>query len=78
MSKVGHHFNSCRNRERQVTRRRNHFVQDSFGLDSNSELIFERLKVNVAGMVLNRQQQNHVQQLADGCTNPTELPRRQY
>ena len=62
---VGHHLDAGGDGERQVPRRRNHFEQHAVGLDADAELVLERLEVQVAGVVLDRQQQHHVQQLAD-------------
>ncbi len=62
---IRHHLDARRDREGQVTRRRHHFVQHAFGLDANAKLVLERFKVNVAGVVLDRQQQHHVQQFAN-------------
>ncbi len=62
---VGHHLDAGGDGERQVARRRHHFVQHAVGLDADAELVLERLEVQVAGVVLDGQQQHHVQQLAD-------------
>ena len=64
---VRHHLDAGRNRKRQMPRRRHHFVQHAVGLDANLELVFERLEVQVAGVLANRHQQHHVQQLANRC-----------
>ena len=50
----------------QVPRRRDHFVQHAVGPHADFEFVLERLEVDVAGLVLDRQQQHHVEQLADG------------
>ena len=62
---VGHHLDAGGDGKRQVPRRRHHFVQHAVGLDADPELVLERLEVDVAGVVLDGHQQDHVQQLAD-------------
>ena len=62
---VGHDFDARGDGEGQVTWRRHHFVQHAVRLDANPELVFKRLEVHVAGVVLDGQQQHHVEQLAD-------------
>ena len=62
---VGHDLDSRRDGKGQVPRRRDHFVQDAVGLDADPEFVLERLEVQVAGVVLDRQQQDHVEQFAD-------------
>ena len=62
---IGHHLDAGGDREGQMARRRHHFVQHAVGLDADAELVLERLEVQVAGVVLDRQQQHHVEQLAD-------------
>ena len=47
---------------------RHHFIENAVRLDANAEFIFERLEVNVTGVVLDGQEENHVQQFADRCT----------
>ncbi len=61
---IGHDLDARGDGEGQVPRRRHHFVQHAVGLDANAEFVLERLEVQVAGVVLDRQQQHHVQQLA--------------
>ena len=62
---VGHDLDARGDGEGQVPRRRHHLVQHAVGLDADLEFVLERLEVQVAGVVLDRQQQHHVQQLAD-------------
>ena len=50
-----------------MARWRDHLVQHAVGPDTDLELVLERLEVHVAGLVLDRQQQHHVDQLADGA-----------
>ena len=65
---TGHDFDARRNCKRQMSRRGDHFIQHAVGFDPNPEFFFEWFEVDVAGVVLDRQQQHHVQQLANGCT----------
>ena len=60
---IGHDLDARRNGKGQVPRRRHHLVQHAVGTDANLELGFKRLEMQVAGMLADRQQQNHVQQL---------------
>ena len=60
---IGHDLHPRRDGEGQVPRRRHHFVQHAVGADADFELVLERLEVQVAGVLANRQQQHHVQQL---------------
>ena len=52
---VCHNLDPRRDRERQVSGRGNHLIEDPFGLDPNPELVLKRFKVNVARVVLDRQ-----------------------
>ena len=63
---VGHHLDSRRDCEREVTWRWNHFVEHAFRFNPDAELVFKWLEVNVRCVVFDRQQQHHVKQLADG------------
>ena len=65
---VGHNFDARRNGKRQVTRRRHHLKQHTVGFNANPKFVFERFEVNVTGMVLDRQQQHHVQQFLHRST----------
>ena len=51
--------------EGQVPRRRHHLVEHAVGADADLELVLEGLEVQVAGVVLDGQQEHHVQELAD-------------
>ena len=62
---IGHDLDARRDGKGQVARRRHHFIEHAVGLDANAEFVFERLEVQVAGVVLDGQQQHHVEQLAD-------------
>ena len=62
---IGHHLDPRRDGEGQVSWRRNHFVQHAVRLDADPELVFKRFKMHVAGVVLDGQQEHHVQQFAD-------------
>ncbi len=62
---VGHHLDAGRDGKGQVARRRHHFIEHAVGLDANAEFVLEWLEVQVAGVIANRNQQHHVQQLAD-------------
>ena len=62
---VGHDLDARGDGEGQVARRRHHLVEHAVGTDADLELVLERLEVQVAGVVLDGQQQDHVQQLAD-------------
>jgi hypothetical protein len=48
----------------QVARRGDHFIQHAVGFDADFEFVFEGLEVQVAGPVLDGQQQHHVEQLS--------------
>ena len=63
--KIGHHLNPRRDGERQMSRRGYQLIKYPIGLDTNTELVLERLEMQVAGMVLDCHQQHHVQQLAN-------------
>ena len=65
---VRHDLDARGDGERQVTRRRHHFVQHAVRLDANAKFVFKGLEMHVAGMVLDGQQQHHIQQLADRRT----------
>ncbi len=58
---VGHDLDARGDGEGQVPRRRDHFVEHAVGPDADLELVLERLEVQVAGPVANRQQEHHVQ-----------------
>ena len=45
-----------------------HFLEHTIGFDADAEFVFERFEVNVAGVILDRQQQHHVQQLLHRST----------
>ena len=62
---VRHDLHPAHDRVRQVPRGGNHLEQHPVGPHPNLELVFERFEVDVAGLILDRQQQHHVQQLAD-------------
>ena len=62
---VRHDLDPRRDGEGQVARRRHHFIEHAVGPDADLELVLERLEVQVAGVVLDRHQEHHVQQLAD-------------
>ena len=62
---IGHDLDAGGDGKGQMARRRHHFVQHAVGLDADAEFVLERLEVQVAGVVLDRQQQHHVEQLAD-------------
>ena len=61
---IGHDLDPRGNGKSQVTRRRHHLVQHPLRLDADAKLVFERFEVNIAGVILDRQQQHHVQQFA--------------
>ena len=48
----------------RVPRRRDHFVQHAVGFDADAEFVFKRLEVQVAGVVADGHQQDHVQQFS--------------
>ena len=64
---VRHDLDAGGDGEGQVARRRDHFVEHAVGLDADAELVFERLEVQVAGVLLDRHQEHHVEQLAHRC-----------
>ena len=62
---VRHDLDARGDGEGQVARRRHHFIEHAVGTDADFELVLERLEVQVAGVVLDGHQEDHVQQLAD-------------
>ena len=52
---VRHNLDSRGDRKGEVARRRNHFIENSFGLDPNSEFVFEWFEVDIASVVFDRQ-----------------------
>ena len=62
---VRHDLDARRDGKGQVPRRRHHFIQDAIGADADLELVLERLEMQVAGMVLDGHQEDHVQELAN-------------
>ena len=63
-----------------MTWRGNHLKQNSVGFDADAEFVFERFKVNITSVIFNRQQQDHIKELANGSTfdqlvNVTEVDR---
>ena len=55
---VRHHLHARNDRQREMTRRRRHFVKRAVHAVTNFEFVFERLEVNVARAVLDRLKQN--------------------
>ena len=49
-----------------MARRRHHLVEHAVAAVAHLVLFLERLEVDVAGLVLDGQQQHHVDELADG------------
>ena len=58
---IGHDFDPGRDGKGQVTRWRDHLIQDPLGLDPNPKLVFERFKVDVARVVFDRKQKDQIQ-----------------
>ena len=63
---VGHDLDAAADGRRDVRGRRHHFVEHAVDAVAHLEFIFERLEVNVGGLVLDGLQQHEVDQLADG------------
>ena len=61
---VRQNLNTGRDRAGQVARRRNHFVQRSVRFNADFELVFERFEVDVAGVVFDPEEEDHIQELA--------------
>ena len=62
---VGHDLDAAGDGRGQVARRRHHFVEHAVAAVAHLVFVFERLEVDVAGLVLDGQQQHHVDELAD-------------
>src|SRR5262249_19039804 len=63
---VGHDLDAAGDGHGQVARRRHHFVQDAVAAIAHLVLVLERLEMDVAGLVLDAQQEDHVDELAHG------------
>ena len=61
---VGHDLDAAGDRRRQVARGRHQLVEDAVDPVPHLVLLLERLEVDVRRLVLDRQQEHHVQQLA--------------
>ncbi len=61
---VRHDLDAAGDRRGQVPRRRDQLVEDAVDPVPHLVLFLERLEVDVRGLVLDRQQQHHVQELA--------------
>ena len=63
---LGHDLDAADDGVGQVPRRGDHFVEDAVGADADLEFVFERLEVDIAGLVFDGQEHDHVEELADG------------
>ncbi len=63
---IGHDLDAAGDSHRQVARGRHHLVEHAVAAIAHLVLVLERLEVDVAGLVLDRQQEHHVDELADG------------
>ena len=61
---VGHDLDAAGDRRGQVARRRDQLVEHAVDPVPHLVLFLERLEVDVRGLVLDRQQQHHVEELA--------------
>ena len=62
---VRHHFHPRDNREREMARRRRHFVKRAVDAVADFELSLERLEMNVARPVLDRLIKNQIDEAND-------------
>ena len=62
---IRHHLHARGDGESQMPRWGNHLVQDPVTPNPNLELVLERLKMQVARVILDGQQEDHVEKLAD-------------
>ena len=62
---VGHDLDAAGDGHGQVARRRHHLVEHAVAAVAHLVFVFERLEVDVAGLVLDGQQEHHVDELAD-------------
>ena len=63
---VGHDLDAAGDGHGQVARRRHHFVEHAVAAIAHLVFVFKRLEMDVAGLVLDGQQEHHVDELADG------------
>ena len=62
---IRHHLDARRDREGEMLRWRHHLLEHPLRLEPDAELALERLEVDVAGAVADRQEEDHVEELAD-------------
>ena len=62
---VRHHFHARNDRQREMPRRRRHFVKRAIDAVTNFEFVFERLEMDVARAVLNRLKQDQIDKAND-------------
>ena len=63
---IGHDLDAAADGRGDVGRRRHHFVEHAVDAVAHLEFALERLEVDVRGLVLDRLQQDEVDELADG------------
>ena len=71
---VRHHFHARDNRQREMARRRRHFVKRAVDAITNFEFVFERLEMNVARAVLDRLVQDQIDKANDRAWRSLRLP----
>ena len=62
---VRHHFHARNDRQREMARRRRHFVKRAVDAITNFEFVFERLEMDVARAVLDRLEQDQIDEAND-------------
>ena len=62
---IRHHFDARNNRQREMARRRRHFVQGAIHAVTNFEFALEGLEMNVARAVLNRLEHDQIDEPND-------------
>ncbi len=63
---VGHDLDTGGDGHGEMARRRHHFIENAVAAVAHLVFIFEGLEMNIAGPVLDGQEHDHVEQLADG------------
>ena len=62
---IRHHLDPGRDRKREMLRRRHHLLKHPLRLEPDAKLALERLEVDVASAVADRQEEHHVEELAN-------------
>ncbi len=63
---IGHDLDARGDGHGEMARRRHHFIEDAVAAIAHLVFVFERLEMDVAGAILDGQEHDHVEQLADG------------